>query len=156
MRLNGSGGSYSKCPEGPQQLVCVDVIDLGIVDGKFGPKPKVRLVFQTADVDETSGRPYRVSKQYSNSLNEKATLRKDIESWLGKKLTTDQARDGIDPEGLIGMNAYGNIVHSEDGEWANLNSLMPLPRGTAPITAIDYTRVKDRPEVRETQEASPF
>lgn len=148
--FKGNKKEFALAPEGPQQLVCVDVIDLGEQETAFGLKPKVRITFQTKALDPKSGKPYRVSEQLTNSLHEKAKLRKFLESWLGRKLTKDEVEVGFDEEKLlIGRNAFASIVHSAPNAsgqvYANLGSIMPLPPGMPDIQAIDYDRVKDRP-----------
>lgn len=153
------GGTKSKvwplCPEGPQQVVCVDIVDLGILPTDYGDKPKVRLVFQSAALDDSSGAPFQVSQQLTASLHEKATLSKVIEGWLGRKLTAEDREVGIAEEALIGANGFGNIVHNEGNNgrtYANLGSLMPLPRGIPKIDPINYIRVKDRPSREERKQ----
>jgi hypothetical protein len=141
---------YPICPEGPQQLVCVDVIDLGIKHNEQYQKDehKVRIVYQTAEADDRNV-PYRVSGQFTVSLHEKAKLRKTLESWFGRKLSKDEVEgQGIDPETLIGLNGFANIVHNPGNNgktYANVDSLMPLPKNLPKISARDYVRVKDRP-----------
>jgi hypothetical protein len=147
--FKGNKKEYSLCPAGAQQLVCVDVVDLGMQETQFGEKAKVRIVWQTAALDPKNGKPYRISGQYTNSLNEKATLRKTLESWLGRKLTLDEIENGFNPDTLlIGLNAFASIVHSapnpQGGVFANIGSIMPIPPAMAKISAIEYDRVKDR------------
>lgn len=145
------GGTVSKqwptCPEGPQQVVCVDIIDLGLKQTDYGEKHKVRLVFQTKDLDEESGAPFQIGRQVTASLHEKATLSKMIESWTGKKLTDEDREVGVSEDLLLGANGYANVVHNENAgkTYANIDSIMPLPKGMAKIQAVAYIRAKDRP-----------
>lgn len=154
--MGNFGGTKSKtyplCPEGPQQVVCVDVIDVGLVQTDFGEKQKVRLVFQSAAIDSDSGKPYQISSQLTASLHEKATLSRLIEGWL-RKLSPEERELGISETMLLGMNGFANIVHNERAgkTYANIGSLMPLPKGVPPIVPIDYTRKKDRPEQPDRQ-----
>jgi hypothetical protein len=160
--FNGSSGKkdFDPCPEGPQQLVCVDVVDLGILPTQYGDKPKVRVVFYTADIDPITQKPYRVSGQYTNSLHEKAGLRKTLESWWGRKLTPEEADGNVDPEALIGKNAFASIVHSstlgKNGKpYANLGSIMPLPKGMPELKVpADFVRTKDKPA--KSDDSVPF
>lgn len=147
---------FPLCPEGLQQLICCDFIDLGMKETEYGEKHKVRIVWQTADLEPKSGKPYRVSKQYTASLHEKATLRKDLEAWLKRKLTPQEADEGeFDPEQLIGINAMGMIVHSDDGKYANIQAIMPLDKRYTPLTeVVDYVRVKDRPADGQAQKSA--
>lgn len=140
---------YNPAPEGLHQAVCVDVIDRGIMDTKFGPKQQVDIRWQLDQVDEDSKRPFQVMKRYNPSLNEKANLRKDLESWRGKKFTKEELT-GFDVEKLIGINCQLQIVHNlGDGStvWANIQAIVPLGKGMVKIQPKDYVRDKDRDPV---------
>jgi len=78
-------------------------------------------------------------------LHEKSALRKDLESWRGKKFTRDEEM-GFDIERLIGVNCLLNITHNEVGDrtYANIVSIMPLAKGMRPITVREYVRKVDR------------
>lgn len=141
-----SGGNFQPAPAGTHRAVCVDVVDLGQVETQYGTKPMLRLVWEIEErMDD--GRPFIVSKRYTQSLNEKATLRHDLESWRGKPLTGDELA-GFDTEKLIGAPALVNVMHrnGEAGKvWSNVTGIMPIPRTLGPIKASgSYTRVQDR------------
>ena len=50
-------------------------------------------------IDETHGRRFDVARVYTLCLHERAALRKDLESWRGRKFT-EQELDGFDLEKL--------------------------------------------------------
>src|SRR5262249_17437027 len=77
---------FDPCPAGMHPAVCVDVVDMGDVAGQYGIKPKVRLVFQIAEVDAATGRRFDVAAFYTNSMHKKAKLRIDLSSWAGRPL----------------------------------------------------------------------
>lgn len=142
--------TYVACPEGLHHAVCVDVVDLGIVSSTFGDKHKVRIVWQIEEENTETRRRFEARKQYNLSLHEKATLRKDLESWRGRKFTLDELK-GFDLEKLIGVNGQIQVVQdlAEDGSiWANVQAVVPAPRQVSRIVPLDYTRVKDRPTDR--------
>lgn len=158
--------NYSPCPEGLHHAVCVDVVDLGIVTSSFGDKHKVRLTWQIEDENAETRRRFEARKQYNLSLHEKATLRKDLESWRGRKFTDDELK-GFDLEKLLTVNCQIQIVHDlgEDGSiWANVQAIVPPPKNVAKLAPLDYTRQKDRPVERgngsalksELEDAVPF
>ena len=141
------GSSFVPCPAGPHSSVCVDVIDLGKQPNAFKDGAlvhKVRLVWQVAERKE-DGKPYLVQKQYTASLHEKASLRKDLEAWRGKPFTKDEAA-GFDVEQLLGKPCLLNVQHVEraGSTYANVTSLMRLPKGMAAIQPTGYVRKKDR------------
>ena len=140
--------NYTPAPEGLHHAVCVDVIDLGILQTNWGDKHKVRVVFQIEDENQETGRRFEVRKQYNLSLHEKATLRKDLEAWRGRKFTDEELR-GFDLEKLLGANCQIQVVQdiSEDGSiFANVQAVVPAPKNVAKLAPQDYTRSKDRPK----------
>jgi hypothetical protein len=80
-------------------------------------------------------------------MGEKASLRKFIESWIGKKLTDAQAAD-FDITKLLGHPGMVNIAHNgkEDRTYANIMSISPLPKGFACPPAINELLTYDTTE----------
>jgi hypothetical protein len=128
------------------------------METSFGPKWKIDIRWQTADL-MSDGRPYIVNKRYTLSLNEKATLRHDIESWRGKAFTEAEI-EGFDVEKLIGSNCLLNVVHkqgSKGGTFANVVSVTPVMRNMTPLkVTADYVRVADRPTTPEASETRHY
>lgn len=148
-----SGQKFEPCPQGNQQAVAVDVVDLGLMETQWGPKHKIEIVWQSAE-QMPDGRPYLVKKRYTLSLNDRANLRHDLESWRNKPFTEAEA-EGFDVERLLGVNCLLNVVHkagSKGGTFANVVSVTPLMRSMVPINAVDYIRVKDRATTPEPGE----
>src|ERR1039458_9745361 len=100
-----SGTSYPPAPQGTHAAVCVDVIDLGMLKVAFGGKEKtqhkIRVVWQIEELRD-DGKPHQVSRRYTNSLHEKAALRKDLESWRGNPFTPSEL-EGFDLEVLLSV-----------------------------------------------------
>lgn len=138
------GGNFKPAPTGVHIGVCVDVVDLGMKPTPWGDKHKIRVVWQIEELMD-NGKPFLVSKPYTLSLNEKANLRKDLESWRGRAFT-EQESDGFDMEAVIGKNCLLNVQQKVTGEntYANVTGVMPLKRGMTPIFPTDYKRVVDR------------
>lgn len=94
----GGAGAYVPPPEGLQDAVCVDVIDLGMVaqnDFKTGlPKlvHQMKVVFEVA-AKMDDGRSFTIGKWYTVSLHEKANLSKDLKAWFGKTPPVDKPWD---------------------------------------------------------------
>jgi hypothetical protein len=144
----GDGKTFTPAPAGVHQAVCVDVVDLGLLDVTWQGVKKVQHKINVAwqiNEDRDDGKPYLVFKRYTLSLGEKANLCKDLESWRGKKFT-DAERKGFDVERLIGVNCLLNVTHNQSGDrtYANVVSIMPLAKGMPTITARDYVRKVDR------------
>lgn len=146
----GDSKTYTPAPEGTHQAVCVDVIDLGIVEGSYQGKPnkrhKIDLAWQIDELRD-DGKRFVLYKRYTLSLAEKATLRHDLESWRGRAFTEDELR-GFDVETVINVNCLINVQHkkSADGSrtYANVVSVMPLIKGMAKIAASGYVRHQEQ------------
>lgn len=154
------GGNFVPAPPGTHAAVCVDVVDLGMLEVSFGGetslKHKIRLVWQIEEV-MADNRPYIVQKMYTLSLHQKAQLRKDLESWRGKQFSPEEL-EGFDVENLLGVNCLLNVIQevsTKNGKtYSNIASIMRLPKGMNPVKARDYIRVCERtPE--EAKQAQP-
>lgn len=148
----GSAG-YVQCPAGLHHAVCVDVVDLGIeVSDKYFDKDgnptkahKIKIVWQVDELMD-DGRRFIISKKFTLSLNDKATLRKFLESWRGVPFTAKDLSQGFDVEKLVGVNCTLQVLQTEDGKYTNVSNIMPPPKGAQLIKPESYTRVKDREE----------
>lgn len=154
----GDSKNYTPAPEGTHQAICVDVIDLGLHPNTFRPgtfQPKINVVWQIDEVRD-DGKRHQVYKRYTLSLNEKANLRHDLESWRGKAFTRDEEL-GFDVEKLIGANCLVNVQHvTKDAKtYANVKSVMPLIKGMVKIVALDYKRPEPEPDAKVLPAPSP-
>lgn len=142
----GSSKEFIPCPAGTHQAVCVDVVDLGEQPTQYGPKRKVKIVWQVNELMDDGSR-FSVQNRYTASLNEKAILRKDLESWRGRPFTEEELK-GFDIEKLLGANCLLSVIHAESGDktYANVKSISPLMKGMQKIAPEGYTRIQDRPQ----------
>jgi hypothetical protein len=135
---------FKPAPEGLHHAVCVDIIDLGIVDtGGFGPKHQLRLVWEIEATTET-GERFTCRKQYTVSLHEKANLRKDLKDWRGKDFTSAEL-EGFDIDKLLGAPCQILIKHveKEGNVYGNVATILKPAKALPPSGK--YIRVKDRP-----------
>lgn len=151
-----AGKAFTPAPDGVHQAVCCDIVDLGMVttqwEGKKRVSHKVYLVWQIAEENQETGKRFTVRRRYTASLHEKADLRRDLQSWRGRPFTNEELAS-FDLDRVLGVGALLNVVHTmRDGStWANVEAIMPLPKGQAPLTVQDYIREKDKP--KEEQQA---
>src|SRR6185295_3766959 len=94
---------FTPAPEGLHNAVCVDVVDLGIVDTKFGKKEQIRLCWEldpatAGTLDD--GRRFLIQKTYTPSLLEKAALNKDLKAWRGRAFTAEELA-GFDLDNVL-------------------------------------------------------
>ena len=155
--VTNTSQSFTPAPEGLHQGVLVDVIDLGLVDSKFGKKRKVVLRWQINQVNPENKKRYIAQKRYTASLHKKSSLRKDLETWRGKSLTKEEC-EGFDLEMLLDKNCQLQIAHSigDDGtKYANVQAIVPLGAGATKIRSLDYTREKDRTDFPGQSSSGP-
>lgn len=127
---------------------CCDVVDCGLLDLGFGEKQYCEIRWQLEEADDT-GRRFVVRRRYTVSLNEKAALRRDLETWRGRKFTKDELR-GFDVEQVLGKPCQVQIAHklSEQGRtFANVTAVIPLGKNQVNPGVTDYTREAERPRV---------
>jgi hypothetical protein len=114
--VRDNGGSYEQPAAGMHHAVCARVYDLGEQPGFEGkPTHQVAVMWELEDRQskgDFAGKRFLVTKKYTASLNEKAKLRKDLDSWRGRTFTEDEAK-GFDLERLVGVNCLINIVPTQ-------------------------------------------
>ena len=132
------GKCFDLISAGTVQAVCYAVWDLGRQKVTWNNETKTQwkiiIAWETTHIIENEGK-YKgkrmvVSKRYTNSLNEKASLCKDLESWRGNAFTEEE-RKGFDLEKLIGVNCLLSIVHNESNgkTYANVNNVSNVMAG---------------------------
>lgn len=132
-------GNFTPVSEGMHQAVCIWVVDLGTQWNETYKKSarKVAITWEIPEerieIDkdgETQNLPRVITKTYTNSLHEKAVLRKDLESWRGRSFTAKEL-EGFDLSKLVGVNATLQVLHvtKNDTTYANISNVLPLMKG---------------------------
>lgn len=122
--------------EGVYNVVCTGIIDQGMqVNEKFkNTSQKVRLIFEligeTYELNEEE-HTRQVGRDFTLSLGEKSNLRAFLQSWRGKAFTSEEL-NGFDLKNILGKAGQLQIIHKEgeNGTYAYLNTMLPLPKGT--------------------------
>jgi hypothetical protein len=131
-----AGGGFAPHSEGQFGMLCVDVVDLGLKVEQFPGAtevrevPKVALVFASGEEQDGKGLTL-VTVEMTVSANEKANLRKFVESWRGKSYTAEQAEAGVPITKLYGQAALVSIEHvltRKGRRFAKITSVAPLPK----------------------------
>lgn len=149
-------GNFVPAPQGMHQGVCVDIIDLGVVDKGWGPKQMVRIVFQLS-VTMESGKRFIASRDFNNTLNEKGNLLPFLTNWKGSAFSSEEL-NAFPLECLLGVNGNVQILHNEGkngNTYANITSVVPLMVGQTPMANDGYIRMIDRPEQTAPQQPPP-
>jgi hypothetical protein len=144
----GSGTKFTPAPAGTHAAVCCDVRDLGILEQTWkGVTKKKHMVLISWQINEDrdDGKPYLVSKRYTNSLHEKSTLRKDLQAWRGRPFSDAELKQ-FDLETIITKPCLLGVMHNDSNgtTYANVTSVMALPKGMMAPAVRDYVRFVDR------------
>lgn len=141
MAITVSISNYELPNEGPQAAVLADVIDLGIVDSKFGKKHKVNFVWILAEKD-TQDKQKRVYERFTLSLNEKAGLRKRL-TQLGAKF--DAKTKDFDVEQYVGTQATLVITYNDGDGGKKFANVLAAMKATQEVTLPEgFVRQCDR------------
>lgn len=117
------GGGIPQVEAGTYQAVCSGIWDIGGQKKEWQGKTKIveqviirfELFKKIETEGEYQGKRYCLNKWYTKSLGEKANLRKDLESWRGKKFTIDELK-GFGLRKLIGVNCMLGVGENEKGK----------------------------------------
>lgn len=134
MTVKDSGGEFEKVPAGLHPAVCANIFDVGRQPGyQGGPAYKKVVVLWEIDARHTwegelKGKRFQVTKIYTQSIGEKATLRVDLTSWRGRAFTPDELK-GFELEAIIGKPCQLNLV--ENGDRVKVQNVLPADKGFA-------------------------
>ena len=134
------GGTFTPVPPGMHLARCYRVVDLGTQTseylGQVKSLPKIMIQFEVHSEDDNGkplvtpkGEPMSISKNFTLSLKEMATLRKDLVSWRGREFTS-QELDGFELKNILGAWAYLSIAKAtgmNGKEYTNIMSINPVP-----------------------------
>lgn len=146
-----SSGDFRAYSEGAHPMRLVDVVDLGLAVKDFaGQDPEIKhvlaLVFAGGERQE-NGDLITVSKEVTNSLHAKATLRLTLEAIRGKAYTEEQAmkasRDELFLNKIVNAPCLVTVQHktSKKGRtYAQIVNVTSLPKGLMAPEIADYKR----------------
>lgn len=143
--------NFKPAPKGLHMAVCCDFVDCGIIDKTFKNKTKkvhcVQYRFQSSKINPDNGKPWLIlTSRMTLSSDQRASLRKMLESWRGEAFTKD-GLDSFELDSMIGEMAQIQIVHNEadnGNTYANIGGILPVPEGAKQLMVMDYVRVCDR------------
>ena len=137
---DSGGGSFTPVAPGMHLARCYRIVDLGTqkseYQGQVKHLQKVMIQFEVHGEDDNGnplvtakGEPMSISKNFTLSLAEKATLRKDLQAWRGRDFTTDELR-GFELKNVLGAWAMITAAKSTGNngkEYTNIISINPVP-----------------------------
>lgn len=129
------GGDFEQPPIGTHVARCVKIIDIGTQESEFEGKISRRrqliigweLPNELMTTGEYAGKPFAVSRFYTQSLGEKANLRKDLANWRGRDFTPEELK-GFDVQNIMGKTCMVSLTANEKGR-ARVTSVIALPKG---------------------------
>lgn len=137
---SGGGGNFTPVAPGMHLARCYRIVDMGTQKVEFKGQvkhlQKVMLQFEVHGENEDGrplvtdkGEPMSISKNFTLSLVEKATLRKDLQAWRGRDFTFDELR-GFELKAVLGVWAMITAVKAVGNngkEYTNIVSISPVP-----------------------------
>lgn len=163
---SSGNGDFKRAPAGSHIAVCNLVADCGLQPGSQQyPAPKrklyVRFEIPAERIEyEKDGRqvegPLTIGSFYTASMNEKATLRKHLEGWRGKKFSDDEAA-AFDVSALLGKACMLNVVESDVGgkTYSNIAGIGSMPKGVASPAAENELLYFDSSSSQQDLDALP-
>lgn len=140
-----NSGSWPQPETGNWTAICIRIIDLGTQENEYQGKVNLRrqslIVWELPDQLDSEGKPLTISKAYTSSLGDKATLRKHLASWRGRDFTAEELA-GFDPKNLLGKSCLLNLVtvQGQKGEKVVIATISALPKGMSAPNAPVHTQ----------------
>lgn len=134
LRAKAEGEPRKPIPAGNYFGIICGVYDIGTqTGGQYGPKHQIIVSWELhkkkGAVRNEAGVVQSISNFYGLSFSELSSLRKDVESMLGRKFTLPEAKSGYDVEELLGKPCRLQIIHDTkaDGTIRDMiGTIMPL------------------------------
>lgn len=134
-----SVSNFVPVPTGMHLARCYRIIDLGTQEstymGAVKKLHKVMLSFEVHSEDgqgkptkTSGGDPMTVSKNFTVTLQDKSTLRKDLQTWRGRDFTTEEL-NGFELKNVLGHWAMISVVETENNgqTYTNIANINPVP-----------------------------
>ena len=130
------GGGYPPIEAGSYRAICYSIVVLGTTYNEVFDNVQKKIMFtwelpdERIDVDGED-KPRAISATYTLSLNEKANLRKTLESWRGKQFTAEELR-GFDITKVLGapcMISTTTGTNTLGQQYAKVTGVSRLPKG---------------------------
>lgn len=130
-----AGGDFKPHVEGIHPAICVDVIDMGLMETEFQGirrmQQKLRLVFETEQKTD-DGKNCTISKSFTASLHPKARLSEFLGKWRGRPVVPGES---IDLSKLIGANCTLVISHQQNMVGRTYACIDAVSKPTKQLTA---------------------
>ena len=136
------GSNFKPVPAGMHLARCYRIIDLGTQKSEYKGEVKLlsKVMFQFevhGEADDGTplktekGEPMSISKTYTLSLGDKATMNRDLSTWRGKAFTESERKGGFSLKNFLGEWAMLSIIKSTSAngkEYTNIEAINPVPK----------------------------
>lgn len=133
-----TNADYTPHPEGIHPAVCVDVIDLGLMESEYQGQikmvNKLRLVFES-EQKLPDGRNFTITKNFTASLHPKARLAEFLGRWRGRPVAPGET---IDLGKLIGACCTLVISHQANTPGQTYACIDAVSKPTKALKASGY------------------
>lgn len=140
--------NIKRLEDGVYTAISSMLIDIGIQKSeKYGKSSRKVIIVWNIENEfvEVNGEklPRVMSKEYTMSLGDKSTLRKDLQAWRGKQFTQEEL-EGFDLKNILNKGCQLQILNSENNgkTYTNIVSIMALPKGIT-LNTLEKTIVFD-------------
>lgn len=151
-------GEFELVSKGLQPAVCCEYKDLGMVDTKYGKKPKGMWIFQVAETGE-NGKRKEIRCKFNlavGTVSKPSKVQKLMGKWRGQSYSQAELENGdVDPERPVGLPCLLDIEHTtlDDGtEIHYVDSV--LPPNEVRLEPKGYVPLDERSRSSETTEES--
>lgn len=143
--------SYLPPPPGMHIARCYRLIDMGTQPKSYQGQPKgearkIMVSFELLGEDRMDdGKPFTISKSWFLSMHEKASLRKDLESWRGRPFTPEEEA-GFDVSKLLGAYCLLNVIQETgaDGNvFTRISAITPVVKGMPKPEPVNEANIFD-------------
>jgi hypothetical protein len=115
---------FEKLEDGMYPAVCISIIGVGTQKTPFLNEDGTEKVQDKVVVTwEVEGGSF-ISKEYTASLHEKSNLRKDLESWRGKKFKDEDLEAGFDVKDMLGEIATLQVMRNKN-DYPTVTAVLP-------------------------------
>ena len=160
-------GSVDPIEAGVHNAVAYQVIDLGTQENTMFNKMqhKVMIIWEIPSLRievERDGKmvdlPRVISNEYTASISAKSNLGKHLNAWRGQKFTEAELAE-FDLASIIGANCQLGVIHNvsktNGNTYANIESILPLAKGTKKVKPENDTVVFDIDVDKDIPEGVP-
>lgn len=135
-KAHAGNGDFKSVPPGSHVAVCNLIADLGLQPGgDLYPEPRHQLYirFEVPGERDKSTGPLVIGTFFTASMHEKASLRKQLEGWRGKKFSSNEEAEHFDVSSILGRACMLTVVETIKGSkvYSNVAAISSLPQGVA-------------------------